>query len=128
MRNTFPPFHMKVILDQVVKSRLRSLLDSFLGCRKIKVKEADAYKTIRISYWGNMTYKYLFFGLPDTSIAFKRPIHTTFDELVNIHLYLDDLIVYVKQLIITSGFQVLFQGPFKIDFVFDANSHILKDL
>jgi hypothetical protein len=57
---------------------------------------------------------------------FKRPMHMTLDELVSLHLYLDDLIVCVKGLIITSEFQVL--GPFQIAFVLDTNSYILKDL
>jgi hypothetical protein len=74
-----------------------------------------------------MTYKCLFFGLPDASTTFKRPIHTTLDELISIHIYLDDLITYVKGLIITSEFQVLFLGPFKISFVLDTKSYILKD-
>jgi hypothetical protein len=65
-------------------------------------------------------------SLLDTSTTFKRPMHTTLDELVSLHLYLDDLIVCVKGLIITSEFQVL--GPFQIDFVLDTNSYILKDL
>jgi hypothetical protein len=43
-------------------------------------------------------------------------------------IYLDDLIVCVKGMIITSEFQVLFLGPFKISFVLDTNSYILKDL
>jgi hypothetical protein len=50
----------------------------------------------------------------------------TFDELVSLHLYLDDLIVCVKGLIITSEFQVL--APFQIAFVLDTNSYILKKL
>jgi hypothetical protein len=75
-----------------------------------------------------MTDKCLPFGLPYASTAFKRPIRTTPDELINIHIYLDDLIVHVKGLITTPEFQVLFLGPFKIVFVVDTNSYILKDL
>jgi hypothetical protein len=67
-------------------------------------------------------------SLPDASTSFKRPIQTTLDELISIHIYLDDLIVYVKGMIITSEFQVLFLGPFKISFVLDTNSYILRDL
>ena len=50
----------------------------------------------------------------------------TLDELVSLHLYLDDLIVRVKGLMITSDFQVI--GPFQIAFVLDTNSYILKYL
>jgi hypothetical protein len=75
-----------------------------------------------------MAYKFLFSGLFDASTAFKRPIHTTLDELKNIHIYLDDLIIYIKGITITSEFQVLFLGAFKIAFVLDTNSYILEEL
>jgi hypothetical protein len=75
-----------------------------------------------------MNYKCMFSGLPDASTAFKIPIHTTLDELINIHIYLDDLIISIERMIITSEFQVLFLGPFKISFVLNTNSYILKDL
>jgi hypothetical protein len=128
MRNPFPPLNMEIILQEVVKLQLRPLLDNFLGCRNIKVKGEDAHKTTLITNWGTMTYKFLFSSLPDAIISFRRPIHTIFDELVSIHIYLDDLIVCVKGMIITSEFQVLFMGPFKIAFVLDTNYYILKDL
>jgi hypothetical protein len=73
-----------------------------------------------------MSYRCLLSGLLDANTDFKRPIHTTFDELANLHIYLDDLIVCVKGLIITSDFQVL--GPFQISFVLDTNSYIFRDL
>jgi hypothetical protein len=53
-------------------------------------------------------------------------MHMTLDELGSLHIYLDDLIVCVKELIITSEFQLL--GPFQISFVLDTNSYILKHL
>ena len=126
MRNPFPPLGMKMVLQQVVESQLRPLLDSFLGCKKIKVKRENAHKTTFTTNWGTMSYKCLFFGLLDTSTAFKISMHTPLDELVGLHLYLDDLIVCIKGLIITSEFQVW--GPFQIGFVLDTNSYILKDL
>ena len=72
-----------------------------------------------------MTYELMIYGLPDASTTFKGLIHTTLDELISIHIYLDDLIIYIKGLIITSEFQVLFLGPFKIAFALDTNSYIL---
>jgi hypothetical protein len=128
VRNTFPPLNMEMFLQQVVRSQMRPALDKFLGYRKIKVKGAYAHKATLISNWGSMTYKCRFPGLSDVSTAFKIPIHTTLDELIIIHIYLDDLIIYVKGLIITSKFQVLFLDPFKIVFVLDTNSYILKNL
>jgi hypothetical protein len=67
-------------------------------------KRADAHKTTLITNRGTLSYKCLFFGLLDTSTTFKRPMHMNLDELFSLHLYLDDLIVYVKGLIITSEF------------------------
>jgi len=53
-------------------------------------------------------------------------MHTTLDELISLNIYLDDLIVCIKGLIVTSEFQVL--GHFQIAFVLDTNSYILKEL
>jgi hypothetical protein len=128
MRNHFPPLNMEMILQRFVSSQMRSLLEKFLGHSKIKGKGADVHKTTLITNWGTMTYKFLFSGLPDESTAFKRPIHTTLDELISTHIYLDDLIMYVKGLMITLEFQVLFLGTFKIAFVLDTNFYIPKDL
>jgi hypothetical protein len=65
-------------------------------------------------------------GLLDASITLNQPIHTTFDESVSLHAYLDDLIISVEGLIVTSEFQV--SGHFQITFVLDTNSEILKKL
>jgi len=50
----------------------------------------------------------------------------TFEDLISLHAYLDDLIMYRKGLIITLEFQVL--GPFQITFVLETNSDILREL
>ena len=128
MKNPFPPPNMEMTLQLVVRSQRRPLVDSFFGYNQNKGKREEAHKTTLITNWGTMTYKCLLSSLPDASIAFKRPIWTTLDEFISIHIYLDDLIVHVKGLIITSEFQVLFLGPFKIAFVLNTNSCILKDL
>jgi len=77
------------------------LLDNFLGYSRIKGKETDAHKTTLIINLGTMIDKCMIFGLPYASTTFKRPIQTTLDELINVHIYLDDLIVRVKGVIIT---------------------------
>jgi hypothetical protein len=128
MRNHFPPLNMETIQQWFVRSQMRPLLDEILGYNKIKEKGADVHKTTPITIRGTMTYKFLFYSLPDASAALKRPIHVALDELINIHIYLDDLIICVKRMIINSEFQVLFLGPFEIDFFLDTNSYILKDL
>jgi hypothetical protein len=101
MRNPSPPLHTRMILEQVVELQLKPLLGEILGYNKIKVKGANVHKTTFITNCDTTSYKFLPSGLLDASIAFKRPIHTTFDELVSLHAYLDDLIVCVKGLIIT---------------------------
>jgi hypothetical protein len=126
MINPFPPLNMEMFLQQVVESQLRPLLDSMFGYKRIKVKGENAHKTTFITNCDTMPYKCHLFILLDIGISFKKPMHMTLDELVNLHLYLDDLIVHVKGLNISSDFQVI--DPFQIAFVLDTNSYILKDL
>jgi hypothetical protein len=128
MKNPFLPLDMEMILQQVGRSQMGPLLDIFFGCNQIKVKRAYAYKTTFITNWGTVTYERVLYGLPDASTTFKIPLQITPNELINIHIYLDDLIVYVKGLLITSKIQELWLGPFKISFVLGTNSYILKDL
>jgi hypothetical protein len=105
---------------------LKPLLEEIMGYNKIKVKGENVHKTTFITNGDTMSYNCLISDLLDASIVFKGPIHTTFDELFNLRIYLDDLIVCVKGLIITLEFQVF--GPFQIVFVLDTNSNILKEL
>jgi hypothetical protein len=126
MRNPIPPLNMKIFLQQVVELHLEPLLDSLFGYNKTKVKGANIHKTTFTTNCDTMSYNCLHSSLFDTSIALKRPIHTTFNELVGLHVYLDDLIICVKRLIFTSECQVL--GHFKINFVLDTNSKILEEL
>jgi hypothetical protein len=104
MRNPFPPLSMKRFMQDVVELHLEPLLDNLFGYNKTKVKGENIHKT---TFCDTMSYSCLSSGLLDTSIALKRPIHTTFDELVSFHVYLDDLIVCVKRLIVTPECQVL---------------------
>jgi hypothetical protein len=126
IRNPFPPLNMEMFQQQIVELYLEPLLDSFFGYNKIKVEGEIYHKTTFITNCDTMSYNCLPSGLFDTSIALKRPIHATFDELVSLHVYLDDLIVCVKRMIVTSECQVL--GHFQITFVLDTNSEILKEL
>jgi hypothetical protein len=96
------------------------------GYDKIKIEGENIHKTTFIISCGTMSYNCLPSGLFEASIPLKGPMHTTFDELVSLHAYLDDLIVCVKRMIITSEFQVL--GHFWITFVLDTDSEILKEL
>jgi hypothetical protein len=128
MKDRFLPLNMEVIMQQVVRSEMMPLLVSFFCYNQIKVKGADAYKTTFIIDWGTVTYERMISRLPDASTTFTRPIQINLDELISIHIYLDDLIIYVKGLLITSGFQKLWLGRYKIAFVLYNNSYILKYL
>jgi hypothetical protein len=107
---------------------MRPLLDSFFGYNQIKENGVNAHKITVITNCGTMNYKCMLSSLHDASTTFKRLIQTTLEELISIHIYLDDVIVYVKGMTITSVFQVLFLGPFKINFFLCTNSYILRDL
>jgi hypothetical protein len=120
MRNPSPPLYARMILQQVVELQLNPLLDSLFGYSKIKVERENFHKTTLTTNCDTMSYNCLPSGLFDASTTLKRPIHTTFNELVSLHAYLDDLIVCVKGMIITPEFQVL--GHFQITFVLDTNS------
>jgi hypothetical protein len=96
------------------------------GYKTIKVKGENVHKTTFITNCDTMPYKCHLFILLDIGTSFKKTMHMTLDELVSLHLYLDDLILCVKGLMITSDFQVT--GPSQIVFVLDTNSYISKDL
>jgi hypothetical protein len=115
--------NIEMILQKFAGSQMMPLLNVLFSYNQIEVKGADAYKTTLITNWGTMTYERM---LSDASTTFKRPIQITLDELISIHIYLDDLIIYVKGLLVTSEFQVLWLGPLKITFVLSTNSYILK--
>ena len=121
---------MEMILQQVTRSHIISLLDGFPGYNQIKVKGEDKYKTTFITHWVSLTYEHMPYGLSDVSTTFKIPMQVTFDDLISkiIHIYIDDLIVYFKGLSIVSKFKELWLGPFKIAFVLGTKSYILKDL
>jgi hypothetical protein len=131
MKGPFHPPNMEMILQQVVRSQMMPLLDNYFCCyNQIKAKRVDAYKNTFITDLGIVTYQCTLSGLADASNTFKKPIQITLDKLIGevIHIYLDDLIVYVKGLLITLELQVLWLGPFNIDFVLSTNSYILKYL
>jgi hypothetical protein len=109
-----------------VESQLRSLLESLFGYNKIKVKGENVHKTTFITNCNTMLHKFWLFSLLDTGTTLKQTMHTTLDELVSLHLYLDELTFHVKGMMITSDFQVI--GPFQISFVLDTNSYISKYL
>jgi hypothetical protein len=109
MKYHFPPPNREMILQQVVRSQMMTLLDSFSGYNQMKVKMEYACKNTLITHWGTLTYKHMLSVLSVTSITFKIPMQITLDVLIGkvINVYLDDLIVYFKGLSIVSKFQNL---------------------
>jgi hypothetical protein len=94
----FPLPNMEMILQQVARSRMMSLLDNFSGYNQIKVKMADKYKTTFITRWGTFAYERIPLSLSNAGATFQRAMQISFDDLINkiIHIYLDDLILYSK--------------------------------
>jgi hypothetical protein len=130
MKDHFPLPNMEMIMQQIARSQMMPLLDGFSGYNQINIKGADAYKTTFITHLGTLNYEHMPSGLSGMSTTFKISMQITFDDLIGkiIHVYLDDLIMYFKGLSIVSKFQNLRLGPFKITFVLDTKSYILKDL
>jgi hypothetical protein len=98
VKDHFPHPNMEMILQQVSRSQMMSLLDGFSGYNQIKVKRADKYKTTFITIWGTFSYEHMPFGLYNACATFKRAMKIAFDDLIDkfIHIYLDDLTVYSK--------------------------------
>jgi hypothetical protein len=98
IKENFPLPNMEMILQQVVGSQMMSLLDSFSGYNKIKVKRSYKYKTSFITCWSKFSYECMPFGLSNAGGTFQRDMKIYFDNLIGkiIQIYLDDLIIYSK--------------------------------
>jgi hypothetical protein len=92
---------MNIFIQQVIESQLEPFLGSLFGYDKIRVEGAIIHKTDFNTSSNTMSYNYRPFSLLDASITLNRHIHTNFDESINLHAYLDDLIVSVEGLIVT---------------------------
>jgi hypothetical protein len=85
---------MEIILQQVARSQMMSLLDGFSSYNQIKVKRTNRYKTTFTTRWGTFAYECMPFGLSNVGAAMK----ISFDDMISniIQVYLDDLTVYSK--------------------------------
>jgi hypothetical protein len=90
---------MEMILQQVARSQMMSLLDIFSGYNQIKVKREDKYKTNFITRWGTFAYERMSFVLSNAGATFQRAMKIDFDDLIDkiIQIYLDDLTMYCKK-------------------------------
>jgi len=89
---------MEIILQQVVRSQMMSLLDGFSSYNQIKVKRTDRYKTTFTTHWDIFSYEHMPFGLSNEGATFQRAMQIDFDNLINkiFQVYLDDLTIYSK--------------------------------
>jgi hypothetical protein len=94
----FPLPNMEIILQQVARSQMMSLLDGFSGYNQIKVKREDKYKTTFVTHWGTFFYECMPFGLSNAGATFQRDMKIDFDDLIGkiIQIYIDDLTVYSR--------------------------------
>jgi ribonuclease HI len=65
---SFP--NMEMILQQVARSQMMSLLDGFSSYNQIKVKREDKYKTTFITHWGTFPYECMSFGFSNAGATF----------------------------------------------------------
>jgi hypothetical protein len=89
---------MAMILQQVARSQMMSLLDDFSRYNQIKVKRTDRYKTTFTTRWGTFAYECMPFGVSNAGATFQRAMRIAFDDQIGkiIQVYLDDLTIYSK--------------------------------
>jgi len=89
---------MELILQQVARSQMMSLLEGFLGCNQIRIKKVDKYKTTFIARCGTFAYERMPFGLINACATFQQVMQIDFDYLIDIiiQIYFDNLTMYFK--------------------------------
>jgi hypothetical protein len=70
IKDHFPLPNMEMILQQVVRSKMISLLDGFSGYNQIKVKMTNKYKTTFTTRWATFSYEHMPFVLSNAGSAF----------------------------------------------------------
>jgi hypothetical protein len=98
IKDHFPLPIIEMILQQVARSQMMSLLDSSSGYNQIKVKRTYKYKTTFITHWGTFSYEHMPFVLSNAGATFQISMQIDFDDLIRkiIQIFLDDLNVYSK--------------------------------
>ena len=97
-KNDFPLPHINVLVDNMARSALMSLMDGFLGYNQIKMAPKDMTKTTFTTEWGIYCYMVMPFGLKNARATYQRMatalLHDTMHNEVNV--YVDDMIVKSK--------------------------------
>jgi hypothetical protein len=74
VKDNFPLPNMELILHQVARSQMMSLLDGFSGYNQIRVKRVDKYKTTFTTHWGTFAYEIMSFSLINEGVTFENLI------------------------------------------------------
>jgi hypothetical protein len=82
MKDNFPLPSLKLILQQLARSQMMSLLDGSSGYKQICLKRADEYKTTFTTRWGTFAYECMPFNLINASATFQRAMQIDFDGLI----------------------------------------------
>jgi hypothetical protein len=72
VKDNSPLPNMELILQQVAKSQMMSLLNGFSSYNEIRIKRTDKYKTTFITCWGTFAYECIPFSLSNASNTFQR--------------------------------------------------------
>lgn len=103
-KDNFPLPPMEQILQSIARLELISFLDGFSGYNQILVHPDDQLKTTFRKKWGTYAYQKMPFGLINVGATFQRAMDIAFKGLVNksVVIYLDDITIYLKNIIIIS--------------------------
>lgn len=90
---------MEQTLQQVLGSKMFSLLDGFSGYNKVLVTPEDRLKTTFKTKWGTYVYRKMPFGLMNVGATFQRAIDIAFIGLLgkSVVVYLDYVTFFSKE-------------------------------
>lgn len=79
---------------------MMSFLDDYFDYNQVLVEEKNRLKMAFTTKWGTFAYNHMPFALINTDATFRRAMDFAFKGFVgkNIIIYMDDLIVYSKDL------------------------------
>ena len=94
--DVFPLPHMDEIFVGLQGARWFSKLDARSAYHHVELHEESRDLTTFITPWGLFRYKRVCFGLSSAPAAFQRIMKLLFEGLEGVLIYLDDILVYVK--------------------------------
>ena len=96
--DNFPLPHIDVLMDNIARSTLMSLMDGFLGYNQIKMAPKDMTKTTFTIEWGIYYYMVMLFGLKNAKETYQRMATALLHDMMHnkVKVYVDDMIVKSK--------------------------------